>query len=256
MAAKKHPPLARYIQDLQGARPWGRVLDAGTGVQSIRWISDLETESWTAISASPPHAEMVRRTIKKSQRPNDSVILGNWVDPNLLKGELFDTVIADYLLGAIDGFSPYYQPYLFSRLRPLTRNVLYVKGLEPYVPITRPDSAAGQIVWEIGRFRDACVLLSGDMPYREFPAQWVADHLQVSGFAVRAVKHFDIRHKAKFVNAQIDICAPGLDVLEDRTVAKALKARGEALRAKALSYIKETGALNFGQNYVIMAEPV
>jgi len=256
MPVKTHPPLSRYIQKLQGLRPWGRLLDAGTGVQSIRWIASLETDSWTAISASPPHAEMVRRAIETSQRPKDRVILGNWVDTNLLKGEIYDTVIADYLLGAVDGFSPYFQPYLFGRLRPLTRNVLYVKGLEPYVPITQPKSAAGKLVWEIGRFRDACVLLGGEIPYREFPAQWVVDHLQISGFAVRAVKHFDIRHKAKFINAQIDLCAPSLERLEDRAVAKALKARGEALRAKALSYIKEKGALNFGQNYVIMAEPV
>ena len=51
-------------------------------------------------------------------------MLGNWVDPNLLKGAQYDTVLADYLLGAIEGFAPYYQPYLFKRLRPLTRKML------------------------------------------------------------------------------------------------------------------------------------
>ena len=101
MTARKHPPLLRHIQQLQGDRPWGSFLDAGTGVQSIRWVADLETEHWTAISASPPHAEQVREAAKQKQRPNDQVVLGNWVDPNLLKGEQFDTVLADYLLGAI-----------------------------------------------------------------------------------------------------------------------------------------------------------
>ena len=252
---RKHPRLFRYIQSLQGERPWGSLLDAGTGVQSLRWVADLETERWTAVSASPAHAKRVRAAIGEAARANDKIILGNWTDSNLLKGEIYDTVIADYLLGAVEGFAPCFQPYLFRRLRPLTRGVLYVKGLEPYVPTNRPKTRAGQILWEIGRFRDACVLLGGDVPYREYPAQWVTDQLQIAGFAVRSVKHFDTRYKEAFVNAQIDMCAPGLKNMPDRALAKTLKARGEELRAQAHEHIKAEGALRFGSNYVIAAEP-
>jgi len=256
MKVRKHPRLLRYIQRLQGDRPWGTLLDAGTGVQSIRWVADLGTEQWTAVSASPQHAERVRKAIKGAQRPNDRIVLGNWVDPDLLKDEVYDTVIVDYLLGAVEGFAPYFQAYLFSRLRPLTRKTLYLKGLEPYVPTMRPDNNAGRILWEIGRFRDACVLLGNDQPYREYPASWVVDHLNVAGFTVRKVKHFDIRYKKLFVNAQIDVCAPILEKLADRKLAVALKARGEALRAEALDVIRAEGALCSGRNYVIAAEPV
>lgn len=121
------------------------------------------------MSASPLHAKHVRNALKQAQRPNDQIVLGNWVDPNLLKDEIDDTVMADYLLGAIEGFAPYFQPYLFKRLRPLTRRVLYVKGLEPYVPIMRPENTAGRILWEIGRFRDACVLHGNDGHIENFP---------------------------------------------------------------------------------------
>ena len=252
----KHPRLLRYIQELHGDRPWGTFLDAGTGVQSIRWVAELGTDRWTAISASPGHAERVREAIEEAQRPDDQIILGNWVDPDLLKGESYDTVMADYLLGAIEGFAPYFQPYLFKRLRPLTRKRLYIKGLEPYVPTMRPEDKAGRLLWEIGRFRDACVLLGNDIPYREYPAGWVIDNLQMNGFAVLEVKHFDIRYKKLFVNAQIDVCAPILEKLTDRDLAKALKARGEALRAEALEIIEAKGALCTGCNYVIAAEPV
>lgn len=256
MKVRKHPRLLRYIQRLQGDIPWGTFLDAGTGVQSIRWITDLSTEKWTAVSASPRHAERVRNAIKGQQRSNDQIVLGNWVDPDLLKGQTYDTVMADYLLGAIEGYAPYFQPYLFSRLRPLTRRILYVKGLEPYVSTMRPKSHAGRILWEIGRFRDACVLHGNDQPYREYPAKWVVDHLNMAGFAVRKVKHFDIRYKKLFVNAQIDVCAPVLEKLRDRDLASALKTRGEALRAEALEVINSEGALCSGRNYVIAAEPV
>jgi len=253
---RKHPPLFRYIERLHGERPWGTVLDAGTGVQSIRWVADLATESWTAVSASSRHGERVRHAIKEKHRPNDRIVRGNWVDTNLLKGEIYDTVIADYLLGAVEGFVPYFQSYLFRRLRPLTRNVLYLKGLEPYVPIVCPETKAGRLVWEIGRFRDACVLLGGDMPYREYPAQWVGDQLQSAGFAIRNVKHFAARYNARFVNAQIDLCTAALNKVTDQELALALKARGEALRAEALAAINTDGDLRFGQNYVIAAEPV
>ncbi len=256
MKPKKHPRLLRYIQQLQGEHSWGTFLDAGTGVQSLRWVVDLRTERWTAVSASPTHAQRVQKAIKESQRPDDKIVLGNWVDTDLLKGEQYDTVMADYLLGAVEGFAPFYQPYLFKRLRPLTRKMLYVKGLEPYVPTMRPHDAAGRILWEIGRFRDACVLHGNDLPYREYPAGWVIDNLRMNGFEVLNMKHFDIRHKKLFVNAQIDGCVPILEKLADRNLAESLKARGEALRAEALEFIESKGALRSGRNYVIAAKPV
>lgn len=131
-------------------------------------------------------------------------------------------MLAGYLLGAIEGFSSYFQSYLFARLRPVTRGVLYITGLEPYVPVAIPKSEAERIVWEIGRFRDACILIAGNIPYREHPAPWVVDHVQRAGFEVRDVKHFAIGYKEQFVNAQIDMCAPGLDAMADRTLANAL----------------------------------
>jgi len=256
MTAKKHPPLFRYIEKLHGDRPWGSVLDAGTGIQSLRWMADLATDRWTAISAAGSHAEPLRKALGTAMRKQDKIVIGNWIDANLLKDEIFDTVIADYLLGAVEGFSPYFQPYLFRRLRPLTGKTLYVKGLEPYVPINRPETKAGQLVWEIGRFRDACVLLGGDVPYREYPAHWVVDQLKIAGFTVQSVKHFENRYRTRFVNAQIDLCTLGLERLADRNLAQTLKARGEALRAEVLAYIEAEGSLGFGRNYVIAAEPV
>ena len=77
----------------------------------------------------------------------------------------------------------------------------------------------------------------------------------MTGFKVLNVKHFDIRYKKLFVNAQIDVCAPILDKFPDQNLAKALKARGEAIRAEALEVIETEGALSAGRNYVIAAEP-
>src|SRR3546814_885371 len=39
------------IEEWQGEHAWGRVLDAGTGLHSLRWISSLDSEAWTAVTA-------------------------------------------------------------------------------------------------------------------------------------------------------------------------------------------------------------
>ena len=138
----------------------------------------------------------MRRIVGDRQRPEDRLLLGNWTDPDLLAGEQFDTVLADYLLGAIEGFAPYFQTELFARLRPLTLKRLYITGMEPYVVTERPEEEAGAFIWEIGRYRDACLLLSGEKPYREYPLDWVLAQLPRSGFRPIASRKFPIGFKA------------------------------------------------------------
>lgn len=257
MPSSDHRPPRpfRYIEGLQGSHPWGAVLDAGTGTNSIRWIASLATLRWTAVTGAPGHAIEVRDAIDSIRRPQDRIVLANWTDPALLAGERYDTVLADYLVGAVDGFAPYFQGALFGRLRPLTGRRLYVIGVEPYIPV-EPSTPGGRLVWAIGRHRDACLLLAGEMPYREFPAQWVVDQLERSGFAVVAARRFAIRYGARFIDSQIDMCMPRLDALDDHALADALRARGERLRQAALALVQVEGGIRHGYDYVIAAQPV
>ena len=246
--------LFQEIEAFQDGQPWGKFLDAGTGNYSIGWIGTLVTECWTAVSGAEAHAAQVADAIAAKRRGADRVVVGNWADPALLAGERYDTVLADYLLGAIDGFAPYFQHRLFARLRPLVGRRLYIVGLEPYVT-GEPDNEAGRLIWEIGRFRDACLLLAGEQPYREYPAQWTVDHLEASGYRVIAAKRFANRYKERVVDSQIDLCAPRLAKIADRGLADALAARGEALRAEALAHVAREGGLRHGFDYVLAAEP-
>jgi hypothetical protein len=200
-------------------------------------------------------AAQVQRLVGEWQRPQDRMLIGNWLDPDLLAGEQFDTVLADNLLGAIEGLAPYFQNALFARLRPLTVKRLYVTGMEPYV-IGRPGDAAGALIWEIGRYRDACLILSGQRHYREYPLDWVLAQLQRSGFQPVAARKIPVGYKANFVNGQIDLCRPGLKLLADQTLGQSLIAHGEALRSRALDHIERHGSLVHSFHHVVAAEPV
>jgi len=63
------------------------------------------------------------------------IVLGNWEDPELLQGKKYEVVLADYLIGAMDGFSPFKQDLIFERLKQhmAPGGVLYIIGLEPIV---------------------------------------------------------------------------------------------------------------------------
>ena len=246
--------LFACVHALQGDLPYGRVLDAGTGPRSLRWLMTLDTDSCTAVTGDPLMQRQVQRLVGEWQRPQDRLLVGNWTDPDLLAGERFDTVIADYLLGSIEGFAPFFQTELFARLRPLTAKRLYVTGVEPYV-IARPADAAGALIWEIGRYRDACLTLLGKQPYREFPLDWVLAELRRSRFEPFATRKFPIGYKADFVNGQIDLCRPGLERLADRGLGEALIAHGEALRTRALAHLEKHGSLSHGFAYVLAADP-
>ncbi|MEL6693265.1 MAG: class I SAM-dependent methyltransferase [Pseudomonadota bacterium] len=245
-----------HIEAEQDQRPWGTFLDAGSGVHSLSWVAQLDTERWTAVTGAPRDAENMREATDGLRRPQDQILLGNWAKADLLKGEVYDTVLADYLLGAVEGFAPYFQPYLFARLRPVTGKVLYITGAEPYVPENEPSTEAGRLVWQIGRFRDACLLLSGELPYREYPSPWVLDQLTRSGFKPRGIKHFPTRYKERFVRTQIDLSLAALKRVPDQKAAQALSDWGEALRQEAMALVASENGLAHGSDYVITADPV
>lgn len=247
--------LFTHIEALQAGRPWGGFLDAGTGVNSSLWSTALATDRWCGVTGSSGHAAQVSRAIGRRMRPTDRLLVGNWTDPSLLSGERFDTVLADYLVGAVEGFSPYFQGELFARLRPLVGEVLYVVGLDPYV-VDPAESEAARLVRAIGRMRDAVLLLADETPYREYPAEWVEASLARSGFIVTASRRFANRYREKWVNGQLDMAVRRLDRIQDRQVAASLAGAIEGLRAEGLALCAAEGGLRHGHDYVIACRPV
>lgn len=246
--------LFSHIETLQDGAPWGRFLDAGTGVNSSLWSTALETERWVGVTGSPGHARQVEDRVGNRLRPDDRLIVGNWTDATLLDGERFDTVLADYLLGAVEGFSPYFQSDLFKRLKPHVGRVLYVVGLDPYVvgPAATP---AERMVREIGRMRDACLLLADETPYREFPAEWAVNSLRDAGFVVTSARRFPNRYREAWVDGQLNMAVRRLPRIPDPALAESLATAIEDLRSRGRDLCRTEDGLRCGADWVIRAEP-
>lgn len=205
--------LFATVEKFNGSREWGRFLDAGTGAHSLIWIQTLATTSVTAITADRQMSNNIERDPKVKLRKSDNLVVGNWMDDGFCAqlGK-FDTILADYLIGAVDGFSPYEQDTILAKLRNHLNpgGMLYFIGMNP-IPDHAPHPA--DIVGEVRRARDACILLAGHRPYREFPLSWVKRHLEQSHFTVLKSKNFTIMHSEDSVRRQIRVAQTKLTLM-------------------------------------------
>ena len=243
--------LFKYIEEQQAERPWDRVLDAGTGEHSLRWVQSLDTTGWTAVTADATRTQKMLPKWEPLMRSSDQIVLGSWTDPDFLKGEQFDVVLVDYLIGAIDAFAPYFQNQIFARLRPHVKDTLYMIGLEPFPD--RPTEPAHQLIVDLARTLNACRLLAGERAYREFPASWAEHQLQQSGYVIEQTKHFGIIFRAGYVNSQVQGCIRSIDRLKEPEVATAMRGRVERIRDQLMPFANATQGIRLGSDYIITA---
>ena len=109
---------------------------------------------------------------------------------------------------------------------------IYVVGLDPYV---------------VGE-------ASGETPYREYPAEWVVNALQASGYRVLSARRFANRYRETWVNGQLDMAARRLAKLPDSSLAAAMGLWVETMRGRSLDLCLRHGGLAHGHDYVIAAE--
>jgi len=243
--------LFSYIEHLHSPASWETVLDAGTGSHSLEWLLRLPTKSWTAVTGDVAVEAKLKKKFASRMTAADRLVTGNWEDPLFLHGEVYDVVVADYLLGAVDGFSPYFQDRLFVRLRPHVGSRIYVVGLAPY-PDATGDPWAKAIV-EIVRLRDSCILLAGHRCYREYPMDWVLRHLESAGFTIEEARRFPIRYGPEFVNNQLNVCRRKLPYIQDGGLREGLLQAVERLRERALALCDIHSGSPFGEDYVVYA---
>jgi len=205
--------------NITNRKSWGRVLDAGTGTSSMKFLTSLETEEITAITNS----DLIKTMLHKFDiRDQDTIIHGDWTKiksfPDL-KGKVFDVVLADYLVGSMEFNSPFYQDTLFEILHPFVGDLLYVIGQEPY---RLPSDMAGEhietkqkdfypaeyvarkLAMNIFKYRDSTAIFSNERFYREYPIDWVVRTLKKSNFTIVKVIMFPILFGKEALEKQLE----------------------------------------------------
>ena len=153
----KDDALFGSIEKQQGDKPFGMVLDAGTGLHSLRWLATLRSKGLERCVAITADKVMQRNCEREVEALNAmdyiEVVIGNWFENNNESNNkmnssssrssssdsfnfqegIFDVILADYLIGAMDGFSPYTQDLIVPKLAKLLRpgGRLYIVGLQP-----------------------------------------------------------------------------------------------------------------------------
>ena len=267
----------------ESGKPFGEFLDSGTGSHSLRWIAslvgkdsadDLSISRYCAVTAD----ETMRRNVQNEAEAlgiedKGEVVIGNWAEGfdleeddkrstiikgegrHLCKNEKYDTILCDYLIGAVDGFSPYYQDRIFPRLvthlRPGGR--VYVVGLNPI-----PDKVDGpaHVFCKITKLRDACILLAGHRCYREYPPDWIERHLKLAGLEVVSQKRFPIMYSFNTMLRQLNVARSKLSLFPSKGLADEMRKSIDDLEAEAKQAIDKspTGRIRLGFDYVITAE--
>ncbi|GMH56799.1 hypothetical protein TL16_g02222 [Triparma laevis f. inornata] len=231
--------LFSYIETLQTSSStsnpnFGDFLDSGTGSHSLDWLVKLENEgclkSWKAVTADTKMQNSVIAKLKSMKLDSvGQVLIGNWASTSettannpttiishntgkLLPDSKFDAILADYLIGAVDGFSPYYQDLILPRLKTHLKpgGKIYVVGLNP-IPDTFPGD--GDIICEIRRLRDACILLAGHRCYREYPIEWIERHMEQIGFECES-KRFPILWSKASTLRQVNVAKSKLPLMK------------------------------------------
>ena len=235
---------------------------------------DISMKSYVAITAD----ETMRKNVYKQAKDlgiesHGSVIIGNWktgikvseeenggieFDDSgdaLLQGEQFDTILADYLVGAIDGFSPYFQDQIFHRLvkhlAPGGR--LYIIGLQPI-----PDSVDGDanVFCKITKVRDACILLAEHRCYREYPLDWIERHVKRAGLKVVESKKYPIRYDFSTMVRQINVGRSKLKLFPTKGLGKEMGRVLDELEeeCREVTNRQKDGRITLGFDYVVVAE--
>ena len=242
---------------------WGKFCDAGTGAHSLAWVQQLPLESWTAVTADKKMQSTVEEEAAREasgKRPENTagnIVLGNWDDEDLLADEQFDVILADYLIGAMDGFSPFKQDLIFDRLKrhlAPTKGIIYIIGLEP---IPYNASHPEDIIVDVTRARDACILLAGQRCYREYPFTWVQRQLQKHGYRILGTEKLPILYSEQSIRRQLNVAKSKLPYFKDRILAKAMARRLAELDSRMVNVVaaqKPNSRIRHGFDYIIAAE--
>ncbi len=260
----KDDALFGSIEAQHENRPFGKVLDAGTGMHSLRWIATLPEKGMTSFTAITADTTMQLNVQREAEALGVDTIgeirIGNWFGSESsrlkLEQQRYDTILVDYLIGAMDGFSPYQQDQMLAKLATFLKpgGRMYIVGLEPL-----PDQVEGDanVMCRIRQVRDACILLAGHRCYREYPLEWIERQCdQISGLRLVSSKKFPILYRHATMVRQINVARSKLPLFNNSALSKAMTLQLDDLEKESLAATKRSpsGSLQLGFDYMVTVE--
>ena len=233
-------------------KPFGSVLDTRTEEHSLQRLLSTQTQSITAIKGDPYRKKGLEFSYKEKLRTEDRILHGNWKHDDLLNRECFDIVVAGYLLGAIDGFAPYFKMELFGRLKRYMKDKIYIIGLEPYLNLV--NSKGDLLMLGLSRLGDACIILSKHRSCREYLMKWMKQNLQYHSLQITQQQKLPIFYDRQFVHDSLQFCREGVIFLPLSLLKRSLFEEIANVKTKLYSLLKIYSFISFGFDYVIEAK--
>lgn len=226
-------------------------LDAGAGAHSLRWLVGRSPRV-TGVTATEREATRLREALHGVLRDDDELVAGDWRDEALLAGRTWPLVVADYLLGAVEGPAPYFQEEALARvgrhLAPDGR--LYVVGLEPFAPPATP----GQVLIDrLHRLRDAAILVAGGRPYREYPRVWVEANLARHGLSVTDRVAFTNIYDRRYLARQAAVVRHWAGKLAEGNLALGLISELVAIEHEADASDEVRDGVRYSEDWIVRA---
>lgn len=149
---------------------------------------------------------------------------------------------------------------------------MYFIGMNPIPDEKNPP---GNIISEIRRARDACILLGGHRTYRsakilsfltlesfiiplsnrEFPSSWMKRHIEAAGMRVVSVNNFTILHSEDSALRQVRVAKSKLEYMTDVNLRKGMESYLLDLEERARVAIRSNnGRIPLSFDYIIAAE--
>ena len=228
---------------------WGRVLDAGAGINSMRWLLRQSYDTVTGVTARPAGLDSYGDALHSFADDSVNIVIGNWKDEAFMKDtNQYDIVLSDYLLGSTELHWMYGAEMLLERILAVLKpnGLLLIIGLEPYEMILDRSDPHDRLVLDVEAIGDSAALLIGESTYRELPQQWVIEQIdRRPDFEVVATQQFSMKLTAESMRRQLAYATKTAAKIVDRDLRVAFEKRIEDLKLSLDTFETHHKARNY-----------
>lgn len=149
------------------------------------------------------------------------------------------------------------QEQVCERLRRLLKpgGRMYMIGLHPLSEsssVEQSEAAAGELIREMARTRDACILLGDQSCYREFPVTWYQRQLKLAGLREFGCVKMSNVYSHETVGRQLQVARNQLPLFRDAALAASMETAIADLNARVAATFGSS-KVRFGFDFVIAA---